>query len=597
MRIPQGRDTGGLIDDATTAQRVQSRSDAEGGSDPDFDQLLGLGGEASVHLFARGEERLVRRSSLDPEAAWGEVPEAWDHPHLVWIKDVERRRRSLLLEHLPGGSAAGLIAARGRLPLGETVTLLVPVARALAHLHSFGASHGDVHPGNVLFRADGAPVLVDPGLARALGEAPRPGGTPGFDAPEAEHNAAADVYGWGALAWFVMTGEAPGEGGYRVPLSLHCQGVAAGTAELIEDCLDADPLMRPAAADLAPELLAAQEAAPLDATAAAQSEGAAHLITRGAASRHSPHRPSAGALGRLTPKGWVIRRGRRREAALALSERFRGRGHSGSAPGGHAVDGAASGRRGPVLRRRWGGGQRVTDFVRRDSRNASRRASHRGGATWRLVVGIVAAVLGVGTLWLALDRPGWQAAERAMGQVGTAPTWTAPPAVPRSTGVPFTPSTATAPSASASGTRSNSAPSPPANAAPAPTTSRRAAQVASALSALDRARTAAIKNGDVVGLHRIYSSARARAADEALLRELQRRGVKYQRLESRVEKARVLSDSGGARPTVIVQAVATSVAVERGNGGPASSSRAQSTLRFTLVLTGQGWRIKGIERL
>ncbi|RKW71688.1 serine/threonine protein kinase [Galactobacter caseinivorans] len=562
----------GQVDDATTAQRAAGPGP---GAEPGFDELLGLGGEATAHLIHADGQRLVRRSALDPEATWGEVPEAWDHPHLVWIKDVERRRRGLLLEHLPGGSAAGLVAARGRLPMGEAVTLLVPVARALGHLHSWGATHGDVHPGNVLFRADGAPVLVDPGLARALGEAPSGAGAAGYSAPETEHSAAADVYGWGALAWFVMTGEAPGEGEYRVPLSLQCDGVSAGTADLIEDCLDPDPLMRPAAADLAPELLAAQDAAPLDATAAAQAEGAAHLITRGAGSRHSPHLPTAGAFGRLTPRGWVIRRGRRREAALALRQGLRSR---DSAPPSRG-----SGPRNPAggLRRWLGADQRVTDFVRRDSRAANRRSVGRRPAPWSWLLVAAAVVLGAGALWVGVDGPGWPSAQRAATE-----------AVPVGAG----PTPSGAVSRGGTPPQSPQAPTTQASSPAAPQASQRASEATSALTALDRVRTAAIKQGDPAALKRVYSSAKARAADEALLKELQRRGVRYERLESRVEKAKVLASTGGSRPTVTVRALATSVAVERrATGAGQGDARAQSTLHFTLVLTGEGWRIQAIK--
>lgn len=605
---------------ATTVQRPGVGADADLGSEPGWEELLGQGAQASVHLLQGDGQRWVRRSALDPESSWGEVPEAWDHPHLVWIKDVERRRRGLLLEHLPGGSAAGLVAARGRLPLGEAVTLLVPVARALGHLHSCGATHGDVHPGNVLFRADGAPVLVDPGLARALGEAPSGGGAPGFSAPEQEHDAAADVFGWGALAWFVMTGEAPGEGGYRVPLSLQCEGVAAGTAQLIEDCLDPDPMMRPAAADLAPELLAAQDAAPLDATAAAQAEGAAHLITRGAGSRRSPHRSSAGVFGRLTPRGWVIRRGRRREAALALREGLRRRG--GRSPVGSGGSRGGSERRRGALRGWLGAPERVTDFVRRDTRAARRKTLGWRAGGWKLLAGLVAVVAGLGTAWVAADRPGWPEAAPTAGtetvgapvgapvagfsspaqdsastearSAAPAPVSSPPTAASsaQSTAPSSAPPTAAsgAPSSTPVSPRSGLPKPPPATGAASP----RAAQATAALSALDRLRTHAIKDADRAALQRVYSTAGARAADEALLKDLAKRGVRYASLESRVERPTVVASSSSPRPTVIVRAVVTSIAEEEGGGAPGAKARAQSTLRFTLVLTDLGWRIERI---
>ena len=78
------------------------------------------------------------------------------------------------------------------------------VARALARVHAKGWVHGDVKPGNVLFRADASPLLADFGLARRVGES-FSGGTPGYLSPERRAGAPAtprdDVYAFGkALA-------------------------------------------------------------------------------------------------------------------------------------------------------------------------------------------------------------------------------------------------------------------------------------------------------------------------------------------------------------------------------------------------------------
>lgn len=243
-------------------------------------RVLAQGGQARIELRAVGQGLGVERVALDRDAPVETVPVGWDHPHLVRVLRPAERGRTELLEYAPGGSLTGLLAARGPLPLGEAVTLMVPLAAALAHLHAAGVVHGDVAPDNVLFRADGAPLLADPGLATALGEARGTGGTDGFAAPEHRHGPPADVYGWGAVAWFALSGRAPGERDARVPMPLLRQDVPAGVACLIEDCLDPDPSMRPPAGELGPELLALHPAAALDATPAAGEQGAPLLLTR-----------------------------------------------------------------------------------------------------------------------------------------------------------------------------------------------------------------------------------------------------------------------------------------------------------------------------
>ena len=74
----------------------------------------------------------------------------------------------LMMDYAAGGSVGQLVAGRGRLGPGETVTVLTPIAQALAYLHGQGFTHGDVSPGNVLFTAHGKPLLADLGVARMV---------------------------------------------------------------------------------------------------------------------------------------------------------------------------------------------------------------------------------------------------------------------------------------------------------------------------------------------------------------------------------------------------------------------------------------------
>lgn len=103
--------------------------------------------------------------------------------HLVAVADVVADVRHgclLLVEEVPGPTLAAIVEARGALTAGEVVTLCVPLAQAIALLHSAGLVHGDVSPANVVIDAAGRPVLID------LWSAVVPGhdlGTPGFASP------------------------------------------------------------------------------------------------------------------------------------------------------------------------------------------------------------------------------------------------------------------------------------------------------------------------------------------------------------------------------------------------------------------------------
>ena len=164
-----------------------------------------------------------------------------------------------MLDHLAGGSLERAVRARGHLSVGESVTVLAPVARALAGLHALGVVHGDVTPANVLLALSGQPFLADLGVARLAGEGPGQSGsfwgTPGFVAPEVIDSgvptAAADVYAVGALAWWCVTGAVPEPGPVRRPLAEVAPGLPAAWSEVTTQALLGDPALRPTAAELA----------------------------------------------------------------------------------------------------------------------------------------------------------------------------------------------------------------------------------------------------------------------------------------------------------------------------------------------------------
>jgi hypothetical protein len=170
------------------------------------------GGPVAVKVLVAGDpERQAREAALLG---------ALDHPHLVRLLEVVHQPRrgaaprvALVLELLEGGSLASLLARRGRLRPGEVVTAIAPVAAALAHAHDNGVVHGDLSPGNIVFTAEGRPVLTDLGVARVLGEAAAGEVTPPYVDPTVARGGApgpaSDVFGVAAAAFHALTGIAP----------------------------------------------------------------------------------------------------------------------------------------------------------------------------------------------------------------------------------------------------------------------------------------------------------------------------------------------------------------------------------------------------
>jgi hypothetical protein len=140
-----------------------------------------------------------------------------DHPHVVRLRrvvDLPDGGRALVMDLAAGGSLGDLVAARGPLDPGEACTAIVPVARTLAELHARGLVHGDLSPGNILFTADGRPLVADLGCAVVLGErSTEIWGSDGYTDPERVGVAdpAHDVFALGAVLRFALTG-GPGKG-------------------------------------------------------------------------------------------------------------------------------------------------------------------------------------------------------------------------------------------------------------------------------------------------------------------------------------------------------------------------------------------------
>jgi eukaryotic-like serine/threonine-protein kinase len=274
---------------------------------PDLAQALELATEQMAVYDRIRNEHLVRRHSAIATADG---------------------RLALVLEQVNGGTLAQLLAARGQLTPGETVTTVAPLFRALADLHAAGVVHGDLAPGNVLFSTDGKPLIGDLGLARllggddgslkgavggagiggaglggaglggaglggaglggaGLGGAGTGGsgtggiGVGGFAAPElaggAEPSPLSDVYAMAALGWFCLTGAAPAPPAVRRSLTSLRPDTPLRLVEVLTSCLATNPAARPSAGTAAVEIF---EAASAESVALASVSDPAAEITR-----------------------------------------------------------------------------------------------------------------------------------------------------------------------------------------------------------------------------------------------------------------------------------------------------------------------------
>ena len=173
-----------------------------------------------VHPALTSDADVVERFVLEPRAAARVVHENVTHVYYVGTTDG---RPFYAMELVPGRTLEEVVRAEGALPLARAVDVLVQAARGLGAAHAAGLVHRDVKPANLLVTPQGRVKVTDFGLAKAIKQSSGGTelgslvGTPEWMSPEQcrgkEVDPRTDVYALGLTAWFLLTGEAPWQGG------------------------------------------------------------------------------------------------------------------------------------------------------------------------------------------------------------------------------------------------------------------------------------------------------------------------------------------------------------------------------------------------
>lgn len=210
---------------------------------------IGSGGMGTVYLAL--DKRLNRfvaikrlRAELRDEAAVrrrfmqeARAAAALNNVHIVHIYSIGEDSEGpyIVMEYVesalprtdPGGPAPpqtleAVVSRNGPYKLDDGLVFMLKVGHAVASAHAAGVIHRDLKSSNVLLDAAGEPKIVDFGLARltrqdsvtALTVTGDKFVSLGYAAPEQESDATvtderADVYGLGALFFFILTGKNP----------------------------------------------------------------------------------------------------------------------------------------------------------------------------------------------------------------------------------------------------------------------------------------------------------------------------------------------------------------------------------------------------
>lgn len=278
-----------------------------------------------------------------------------DNPHVVGVYDQGRdgEHMFLIMELVDGGTLRDVIHQQGQLSVRVALSVLEPVAAALAAAHQAGLIHRDIKPENVLISARGEVKVADFGLVRAVTSTTMATGdvilgTVAYLSPEQVETGAADersdVYAAGIVGYEMLTGRPPfvGDNALSVayqhvhgdvpPVADHAPGVPSAIAAVIDAATSRDALDRPAnagefmrllrGARLQTGLSLAPVPIPRPRHPAAPARGATQGLARGTAIQPADHRPDRSSEDTGQPLSTAYldraRRRRRRWAALIV---------------------------------------------------------------------------------------------------------------------------------------------------------------------------------------------------------------------------------------------------------------------------------------
>jgi tetratricopeptide (TPR) repeat protein len=203
---------------------------------------LGEGGMGVVYLAERSDGQFTRQVAIKRIGSAAprrevllrfrderQILARLDHPHIARLLDAGLDAAGvpyLVMEYVEGQPVTSY-CQEGRLTVRQRLALFRKICDAVQHAHQNLVIHRDIKPANILVTADGAPKLLDFGIAKILKDA-QPGDatrtiqrafTLDFASPEQLRGdavtTATDVYSLGVLLYVLLADRRPHDPGDR----------------------------------------------------------------------------------------------------------------------------------------------------------------------------------------------------------------------------------------------------------------------------------------------------------------------------------------------------------------------------------------------
>ncbi len=221
----------------------------------DEEKLIGSGSFGNVYRVKKGNDIYALKEMNDKAVRDREEKflKLSDHPLFPkYIDSYDEGKFYILEEYIWGTPFDECIDKRGGFSQPECMRFAISIADGIAYLQQSDGNilFRDLKAENIILQPDGELRLVDLGAACFLDEAEKSvAGTRGDSAPEqfekgSSQGMYSDVYAFGKLLYYMLTGRKAACGGKSISLMSEDSGYSASLELIIRQCTSPAPTLR-----------------------------------------------------------------------------------------------------------------------------------------------------------------------------------------------------------------------------------------------------------------------------------------------------------------------------------------------------------------